>query len=76
MDRGDATTATAGHREEGPGRDKAKRPQIEALYTDDVGKLMGGSSGYALRFLGGFFNDIENERKVQKDIIEKCAPAR
>jgi hypothetical protein len=56
---------------------KAKRPEIEALYKDDVGKLMGGSmSGTALRFLGGFFTDIENERKVQRDIIEKCAPAR
>jgi hypothetical protein len=56
---------------------KAKRPEIEALYKDDVGKAMGGAmSGYALRFLGGFFSDIENERRVQKDIIEKCAPAR
>ena len=56
---------------------KAKRPEIEALYKDDVGKAMGGSmSGYAIRFLGGFFSDIESERRVQKDIIEKCAPAR
>jgi hypothetical protein len=56
---------------------KAKRPEIEALYKDDVGKLMGGSmSGYALRFLDGFFADIANDRKVQRDIIEKCAPAR
>jgi hypothetical protein len=55
---------------------KAKRPAIEALYSDDVGKLMGPMSGYAVRFLGGFFSDIENEKRVQKDIIEKCAPAR
>ena len=56
---------------------KAKRPEIEALYKDDVGKAMGGAmSGYATRFLGGFFSDIENERRVQKEIIEKCAPAR
>jgi len=55
---------------------KAKRPEIEALYKDNVGQLMGGMSGSALRFLGGFFSDIENDRKVQRDIIEKCAPAR
>ena len=56
---------------------KAKRPEIEALYKDDVAKLMGGTmSNYGLRFLGGFFADIENERKVQREIIEKCAPAR
>jgi len=56
---------------------KAKRPEIEALYKDSVAKLMGGTmSGYSLRFLDGFFNDIENERKVQRDMIEKCAPAR
>jgi hypothetical protein len=55
----------------------AKRPEIEALYKDDVGKLMGGTmSGYAVRFLDGFFNDVANDRKVQRDILEKCAPAR
>jgi hypothetical protein len=56
---------------------KVKRPVIEALYKDEVGQLMGGSmSGSATRYLGTFFSDVENERKVQRDIIEKCAPAR
>ena len=55
---------------------KAKRPEIEALYKDDVGKMMGPMAGYATRFIGSFFSDMENEKRVQKDIIEKCAPAR
>jgi hypothetical protein len=56
---------------------KAKRPQIEGFYRDSAGAAMGnGMVNSSLRFLGGFFSDIENERKVQKDIIEKCAPAR
>ena len=56
---------------------KAKRPQIEALYQDDLGKLMGGAmANTAVRYLGGFFNDVENERRLQKDIVERCAVAR
>lgn len=55
---------------------KAKRPQIEGFYKDTVGKMLGGMSGYSLRFLNGFFSDIENEGKVKRDIIDKCAPAR
>ena len=55
---------------------KARRPEIEGFYNDSVGTAMGGMAASSLRFLGGFFSDIENERKVQKDIIEKCAPAR
>jgi hypothetical protein len=56
---------------------KAKRPQIEALYQDELGKLMGGASaGYAQRFLGGFYSDIDNERRFQRDVVEKCAVAR
>jgi len=55
---------------------RAKRPEIEGFYKDSVGTAMGGMAASSLRFLGGFFSDIENERKVQKDIIEKCAPAR
>ena len=56
---------------------KAKRPQIEALYEDELGKLMGASSAnFAKRFLGGFYSDIENDRRVQRDIVERCAIAR
>ncbi len=56
---------------------KAKRPQIEALYRDDYGKLMGSTmTSTSIRFLNGFFNDIDNAGRVQKDIIEKCAIAR
>ena len=56
---------------------KAKRPEVEALYKDDLGKLMGPAmANYSLRFLGGFYSDMDNERRVQKDIIEKCAVQR
>ena len=56
---------------------KAKRPQIEALYKDEYGKLMGGTmAATSVRFLNGFFSDVENERRLQKDMIERCAVAR
>jgi len=56
---------------------KARRPQVEALYKDDVAALMGGAmAGSSLRFLASFYSDLDNEKRVQKDIVEKCAPAR
>lgn len=56
---------------------KAKRPEIEAFYKDSVAKLMGGSmNSTALRFLNGFFEDIDNPKIVQREIIARCAPAR
>jgi hypothetical protein len=56
---------------------KAKRPEIEALYRDDVGKLMGPAmANYSIRFLSGFFSDIDNEGRVKRDIIDKCAVQR
>jgi hypothetical protein len=56
---------------------KAKRPQIEALYRDETAELMGGQmASSSLRFLGSFYSDLDDQRRVQKDIVEKCAPAR
>jgi hypothetical protein len=56
---------------------KAKRPEIEALYKDDLGKLMGGMmASSATRFLNGFYSEIENPKNVQRNIIDQCAPAR
>jgi hypothetical protein len=56
---------------------KAKRPQVEALYSDDNGKLMGtGSANASVKYLAGFYSDMDNERRVQRDIVEKCAVTR
>jgi hypothetical protein len=56
---------------------KAKRPEIEALYKDEYGKLMGqGMASKATRFLAGFFEDIDNPRVLQREILAKCAIAR
>lgn len=52
---------------------KVKRPQVEALYRDELGKLMGTmASGNALRYLDGFYDEVANERTVQREIISKC----
>ena len=56
---------------------KAKRPQIEALYRDELGKLMGGMmASSAQRFLKGFYSEIENPRNVERYIVQQCAAAR
>lgn len=56
---------------------QAKRPEIEALYRDDLGKLMGGATTTsALRYIASFYSEVENPKNVQRDIIAKCAMAR
>ena len=52
---------------------KAKRPEIEALYRDEHGKLMGSvMTSSSIRYLNSFFADLDNERRVQREIAEKC----
>ncbi|HET9424056.1 MAG TPA: hypothetical protein VFO55_01695 [Gemmatimonadaceae bacterium] len=56
---------------------KAKRPAIEALYKDELGKLMGGMmASTAVRYIGGFYSEVENPKNVQRNIIDRCAIAR
>lgn len=56
---------------------KAKRNDVEAIYRDDISKLMGGMMiASATRYLNQFYSDIENPRNVQRDIIDRCAQAR
>jgi hypothetical protein len=55
----------------------AKRPQVEALYRDSLGMLMGSTaSASSIRFLNGFYSSIDSPKKIQKEMIERCAPAR
>lgn len=52
---------------------KAKRPQLEALYKDDLGKLMGSMmTSSSLRYIDDFYADIGNERILQREIVAKC----
>jgi hypothetical protein len=56
---------------------QARRPEVEALYKDTVGTLMGGNAtGWALRYLGQFYIDVENQKTVKNEILGKCAEAR
>ena len=52
---------------------KAKRAEVEALYKDELGKLMGGrATSHALRYINDFYSEISNDRTVQREIIAKC----
>ena len=52
---------------------KAKRAEVEALYKDELGKLMGRRmTSSALRYLNDFYSEIANDRTVQREIIAKC----
>jgi hypothetical protein len=47
-----------------------------ALYTDDIGKLMGGGANDSMRWFDDVYNDLSNARFVKNDILGKCRDVR
>jgi hypothetical protein len=50
-----------------------KKPQIYALYDDDIGKLMDrGTVKETLRYFDEFYETINDPRSAKRSIIEPC----
>jgi hypothetical protein len=50
-----------------------KKPQIYALYTDSIGKLMDrGTVKETLRYFDEFYDTINNRRAAKRSIMESC----
>ena len=50
-----------------------KRPQIYALYSDEIGKLLDpGTVKETLRYFDEFYDTINNPRSARRSIIEPC----
>jgi hypothetical protein len=51
----------------------AKKPEIYALYSDSVGKLMDrGSVKETLRYFDEFYEVINNQRAAKRSIVDAC----
>jgi hypothetical protein len=51
----------------------AKRPEIYALYSDEIGKLMDpGTVKETLRYFDEFYQTISDPRSARRTIIESC----
>jgi len=52
---------------------KEKKPEIYALYNDEIGKLMDkGQVKQTLRYFDEFYDTIGDPRSVKRSIIEPC----
>ncbi len=52
---------------------KEKRPEIYALYKDEIGKLMDqGTVRETLRYFDEFYETINDSRSAKRSIIESC----
>jgi len=50
-----------------------KKPEIYALYSDSIGKLMdGGKVRETLRYFDEFYDTINNKRSAKRSIMESC----
>jgi hypothetical protein len=50
-----------------------KRPQIYALYSDEIGKLIdGGTVKETLRYFDEFYDTINDPRSARRSILEPC----
>jgi len=50
-----------------------KKPEIYALYSDSIGKLMNrGTVKETLRYFDEFYDTINNQRAAKRSIIESC----
>jgi hypothetical protein len=50
-----------------------KKPEIYALYSDSIGKLMDrGTVRETLRYFDEFYDTINNQRAAKRSIIESC----
>lgn len=55
---------------------RRRRPEVEALYADTVGKLMEGAADKTLKYFAEFYKDLENPKTVQNEIVSKCRGGR
>jgi hypothetical protein len=54
-----------------------KRPAVNALYSDSIGKLIPGNRARdAVRWFDNFYSDMDNPRIVKGDVLEKCRDIR
>jgi SAM-dependent methyltransferase len=54
-----------------------KKPQIYALYNDEIGKLIdGGTVKETLRYFDEFYDTISDPRSARRSIIEPCIARR
>jgi hypothetical protein len=54
-----------------------KKPEIYALYSDSVGKLMDrGTVKETLRYFDEFYETINNKRAAKRSIVESCIGSR
>lgn len=52
---------------------RAKRPAIEALYADTIGKLIApGAVKSSLDFIGDFYKDIRTDESAKKALFRDC----
>jgi hypothetical protein len=52
---------------------KEKKPEIYALYTDEIGKLMDqGTVKETLRYFDEFYETINDPRAARRSIIQSC----
>ena len=56
---------------------KEKRPEIYALYSDEIGKLMDqGTVKETLRYFDEFYETINDSRSARRSIIQSCVDRR
>ena len=52
---------------------RAKRPAIEALYADTIGKLIAPAAvKSSLGFIGDFYNEIRTDESAKKALFRDC----
>jgi hypothetical protein len=54
----------------------AKKTAVMALYTDDIGKLMGNGANDSMRWFDDVYKDLSDARFVKNEIISKCRDVR
>lgn len=54
----------------------SKRAAVMALYTDDIGKLMGNGANDSMHWFDDVFKDLSDPRFVKNEIIGKCRDVR
>ena len=55
---------------------QSRKAAVMALYTDDIGKLMGNGAGDSMHWFDDVFKDLSDSRFVKNEIIGKCREVR
>lgn len=58
------------------GEIKDKKAAVMALYTDDIGKLMGNGANDSMRWFDDVYKDLSDAGFVKNDIVGKCRDVR